>query len=314
MGAPADLDPTPRTGSTVRSEDDGPACSHRPLGVVHRGVTQAGRRWDRVRDRLPDPLVTFGRWLRSPEFSTVSAALAFYALISLPPMVLIAFWVAGFFVDDSMLQGLGNQVSGRTPQQLPVGEVLRGLIDVASRTGPLAVLAAVWPATAYGAALARAFTEVTPRSQQRIRGWRGRLLALVVIAVLPAVVFAGLAGLYLVPRLLGSGWELTALLALGAAVVLTLVVSLLFWLFQVRDTRWDDVVVGALLTTGLLGLSTGGYLVYLTFFADFTQRYGASSLATLVLLGFWLLIGNAVLLVGYRLMLRRALRREDVRS
>ncbi len=300
---------TERTGSTAAAAqpDDGGSPSS---GSVHRGVLRVGARWRRLRDRLPGPVVTFGRWLLGPEFSTVSAALAFYALISLPPMVLIAFWVAGSVVDDAMLQGLGNQVSDNAPQRLPVDQVLRGLIDVAGRIGPVAVLSAVWPATAYGAALARAFTAITPRSQQRIRGRRGRLLALVVIAVLPAVVFVALAGLYLVPRLLGSGWQLTALLALGAAVVVWLVLALLYWLFQVRDTRWDDVVLGALLATGLLGLTTGGYLVYLTWFADFTERYGASSLATLVLLAFWLLIGNAVLLVGYRFMIRRALQRD----
>ncbi len=290
--------------------DDGSADGAPWSAPVHRGVTSARRRWHRIRGRLPGPVVSFGRWMLSAEFSTVSAALAFYALISLPPMVLIAFWVAGSVVDDAMLQGLGDQVSDSAPQQLPVGDVVRGLIDIAARTGPLAVLTAVWPATAYGAALARAFTAVTPRSQQRIRGRRGRLLALVVIAVLPAVVFTALAGLYLVPRLLGSGWPLTVLLALGAAVVVALVIALLYWLFQVRDTRWDDVVLGALVATGLLGLSTGGYLVHLTWFADFTQRYGASSLATLVLLAFWLLLSNAVLLVGYRFMIRRALHRQ----
>ncbi|MEI4272629.1 YihY/virulence factor BrkB family protein [Klenkia sp. LSe6-5] len=279
------------------------ATATRPL---HRGLDRAGRRWRTAVGRLPGPVVTFGRWLTSPEFSTVSAALAFYSLISLPPMVLIAFWVAGLVVDDATLQGLGDQVSGRTPDQLPVGAVLRGLIDVASRVGPVAVLSAVWPATAYGAALARAFSQVTPQTKEKIRGLRGRLLALAVIAVLPVAVFSGLAALFVVPRLLGSGWQLTVLLALGVLVLLVGIISLLYWLFQVRDTRWDDVVLGALVAAGLVGLSTGVYLGYLTWFADFTERYGASSLATLVLLAFWLLIGNAVLLVGYRFMVRRA--------
>ncbi|MCO7219944.1 YihY/virulence factor BrkB family protein [Klenkia sp. PcliD-1-E] len=290
--------------------DDGAADQAR-TDPFHRRLHGAQRRWHAVVDRLPGPVVTFGRWLGSPEFSTVSAALAFYALVSLPPMVLIAFWVAGLVVDDATLQGLGNQVSGRTPDQLPIGDVLRGLIDVASRIGPVAVLSAVWPATAYGAALARAFTEVTPQTNEKIRGLRGRLLALAVIAVLPVAVFSGLAALFVVPRLLGSGWQLTALLGLGVLVLLVGVISLVYWLFQVRDTRWDDVVLGALLAAGLVGLSTAVYLGYLTWFADFTERYGASSLATLVLLGFWLLIGNAVLLVGYRFMIRRALRRAD---
>jgi uncharacterized BrkB/YihY/UPF0761 family membrane protein len=263
--------------------------------------------------RLPEPLEHLVHWVRSPEFFTTSASLAFYAMISLPPMVLIAFWVAGAVVSDASLEGLGAQVEGQTPEDLPVGAVLRGLIDVAERTGPLAALAAVWPATAYGAALARAFTEAAPRSQQRIRGWRGRLLALGLIAVLPFVVFSALAALYLVPRLVGSGWALTAVLGLGAFAVLTLLVMLVYRLFSLRDTRWDDLALGAATASALVTVVTGGYLVYLRF-ADFTQRYGTTSLATAVLLGLWLLLANAVLLVGYRVMARRALRRHDERE
>lgn len=278
---------------------------------LRRALTRTRGRLVRTRDRLPLPVRRFGRWVRGPEFFTVSSSLAFYAMISLPPMVLIAFWIAGAFVDEAALQGLGSEVDGQTPDQLPVGEVLVELIDVAGRTGPLAAVSAIWPATAYGAALARAFTQVAPDSERQIRGWRGRLLALVLIAVLPVVVFSALAALYLVPRLLGSGWELTALLGVGAFAVLTLVIALVYALFQLRDTRWQDVAVSALLAAGLVALATGGYLVYLEFFADFSERYGTTSLATAVLLGLWLLLANAVLLVGYRVMLRRAPRRQQ---
>ncbi len=54
---------------------------------------------------------------------------------------------------------------------------------------------------------------------------------------------------------------------------------------------------------------TAGYLVYLQF-ADSPQRYGATGLATAVLLGRWLLLTTAALLIGYRLMLRSAARRQ----
>ena len=56
---------------------------------------------------------------------------------------------------------------------------------------------------------------------------------------------------------------------------------------------------------------SGGYLLYLRTGADFRDRYGTASLATLVLFGLWLLLGNAVLLAGYRLMTRRAARRRS---
>jgi uncharacterized BrkB/YihY/UPF0761 family membrane protein len=261
------------------------------------------RRWN----ALPGPVRTFVDWLRSPEFVTTSASLAFYALISLPPMVLLGFWVAGLLVDDSALQDLGDAVGRQAPDQVPLATLLRTLIGVATQIGPLAAVAAVWPATTYGAALARAFTAIAPKAQRRIRGWRGRLLALVLIAVLPLAVFTGLAALYVVPRLLGSGIALRIALGIGALVLVLALISLIYVLFRLWDTRWDDVLIGAGSATAAVAVTSGGYLLYLRH-TDLTARYGAV-LATAVLLGLWLLLGNAALLAGYRLMSRRARRR-----
>jgi uncharacterized BrkB/YihY/UPF0761 family membrane protein len=267
-----------------------------------RAVVERCRAWYRG---LPEPVRRTAGWLRSSEFVVTSSSLAFYAMVSLPPMVLIALWIAGGVVDDDALRTLGQQVDSRTPDQLPVAAILRELIDIAARTGPLAVLAAAWPATTYGAALARAFSSIAAGQQHRMRSRRGRLLALAVIAVLPLVVFSGLAALYVLPRLLGSGWPLRLALAAGALTALAALIAFVYWLFELHDSRWDDLLVGAVTATALVAGSTAGYLVYLEF-TDLTARYGATALATAVLLGLWLLLGNAALLVGYRLVQRRA--------
>lgn len=261
---------------------------------------------------MPGPVRRFGRWLVSDELFTTGSSLAFYALLSLPPMVLIGLWVVGVFVDDSALQGLGQDVEGQAPDALPIGNVVRSLVDVATQVGWLSILTAVWPATAYGAALGRAFTSVAPESQRSIRGWRGRLLSLAVIALLPLLVFVALAVFAFGPQLLGSGGLLFSLTAGTVAVVaFTGVVALIFTLYQVRDTTVSDVLLGAALASGLQVLVTGGYVLYLTFFADFEQKYGTSSLTVVVLLGLWLLLSNAVLLIAYRWMLRRCDRRQE---
>ncbi|MGY2128601.1 YihY/virulence factor BrkB family protein [Blastococcus sp. SYSU DS0617] len=280
----------------------------RRLPRVRRRVRTVRDRLGRAYERVPEPARRLLAWLRSPEFVTTSSSLAFYAMISLPPMVLLGFWIAGWFVDEESLADLGAEVSSRAPDDLPVADILRALIDVAAQTGPLAAVAAIWPATTYGAALARAFSDIAPEAERRIRGWKGRLLALVVIAALPFAVFSGLATLYLAPRLLGAGGWLQLALGLGAVTVLGLLIALVYGLFELRETRWHDVAVGAATAVGLVTLTTAGYLVYLEF-ADFTQRYGPTALATAVLLGLWLLLGNAALLAGYRLMSRRAGRR-----
>ena len=296
-----------RWAASTHYQDGSPAAADRLAAARHR-VRSLRRRLAQGYRRVPQPVRRFARWLRSPEFITTSASLAFYAMISLPPMVLLAFWVAGWFVDESSLQDLGSQVTSQAPDQLPVADVLRALIDVAAQTGPLAAVAAVWPATTYGAALARGFSDIAPKAERRIRGWKGRLLALVIIAALPLAVFSGLATLYLVPRLLGGGVWLQLSLGLGTVTVVGLGIALIYGLFELSDTRWHDIALGAGTAVGLVALTTGGYLVYLQF-ADFTERYGPTTLATAVLLGLWLLLGNAALLAGYRVMSRRARRR-----
>ncbi len=275
---------------------------------VRRRVGSVEDRLSRRYQRIPQPARRLVAWLRSPEFVTTSSSLAFYAMISLPPMVLLGFWIAGWFVDESSLQNLGAEVTSGAPDQLPVADVVRALIDVAGQTGPLAAVAAIWPATTYGAALARAFSDIAPSAERRIRGWKGRLLALVVIAVLPLAVFSGLATIYVVPRLLGAGSEVQIALGVAGIVVLCCIIALIYGLFELRETRWHDIAIGAMTAVGLVALTTAGYLIYLEF-ADFTQRYGPTVLATAVLLGLWLLLANAALLAGYRVMSRRAGRR-----
>ena len=261
----------------------------------------------RVRARVPARARRVAGWLRSDEFLTTSSSLAFYAMISIPPMVLIALWVTGAVVADSTLQELGGQVEESAPDQLPVGAVVRSLIDLAAEAGVLSVLAAVWPATTYGAALGRAFENVAPRSPDELPGWKGRLLALVLVAALPLVVVGGLAVLYVVPRLIDDRpGSLTAGLAAVAVLALAALIALVFQLYAVRSTTWVDVVVGAAVATASIAAVSGSYLLYLELFADFQQRYGRTSLATAVLLGLWLLLVHAMLLLGYRVMLRRA--------
>jgi hypothetical protein len=89
----------------------------------------------------------FGRWLIGDELFTTGSSLAFYALLSLPPMVLIGLWFVGVFVDDGSLQSLGQDVEGQAPDALPIGDVVRSLVDVATQVGWLSILAAVWPST-----------------------------------------------------------------------------------------------------------------------------------------------------------------------
>jgi YihY family inner membrane protein len=276
---------------------------------AHEGVH---RRIDRV---VPEPIQRFVGWLRSDDFFSTSSSLAYYAMISLAPMVLVALWIVGAFVPDETLENLGSDVEQSSPDQLPVGDIVRQLIEVATTIGFLSVLGALWPATAYGAALARAFSRITPDQERRVQGMQGRLFALVIVALMPLAVFGGLALFFVGPRLLpDAGAWLPIAFGVGAYAVVVAVVAVIFTLFRMTGTEPSDIVVGSLASATLMAVATGVYLVYLEFFADFEENYGASSLATTVLLGLWLMVVNAMMIVGYRLMLHKALHRDAERN
>ena len=78
------------------------------------GVAAAGRRaGGRLEGSLPGPVRAFERWLRGPEFVVTSSSLAFYALVSIPPMVLIAVWVAGAVLSDGQLDAVVDAIGQR---------------------------------------------------------------------------------------------------------------------------------------------------------------------------------------------------------
>lgn len=268
-----------------------------------------------ARGRVPEPVMKIWRWLSGAEFYLTSSSLAFYALISLPPMSLIALWAVSGFVDVDVLRQLGDEVSEGAPDEFEIGEVVAGLIETATSVGWVSVVTALWPASAYGAALAKAFGMIAPEAEREVQGWKGRLLALVLIAVLPLVVFAGIAVAFVVPQLLDvDGLAFQAMLVAAAALVYFLVVLAIYALFQVRDETTLDLVVGAALATGGQAVLTVGYLLYLVVGADFEETYGQTALAAVVLLGLYLLFSNAVLLSSYRYVLRRCRLREGPRT
>jgi hypothetical protein len=110
------------------------------------GASAAVRRRVRgLEDRLPERLRRTERWLRDPEFLVTSSSLAFYALVSIPPMILIAVWLAGAVLSRGQLDALVEEIARRSPDGVPAGTVARGVFDLGASSGPFGVLAALGP-------------------------------------------------------------------------------------------------------------------------------------------------------------------------
>lgn len=276
-------------------------------------VPDSVRRWrpvDVAERHLPGPAARLVTWARSDESLSTAASLAFFALISLPPTMLIAFWVAGALAGEDRIRQLGESLATMAPDDVDAGEMIIDLVEVATTLGWTSILAALWPATAYGAGLARAFDRLTPTGRRPMDGIRGRVLVVALIALLPLLVLCALVVLLFLPRLLGEALLVRllgiALAGLVAVAGLTVVLAVLYDMFSPADVGARAALRGGAWAATAITVISTGYALYLRVGADFEERYGSSAVAAVILLGLWLYLVNGALIVGYKHALMRA--------
>ncbi|HWC32880.1 MAG TPA: YhjD/YihY/BrkB family envelope integrity protein, partial [Actinomycetota bacterium] len=162
---------------------------------------------------------------RKEDVLLYAAGLGFYALISIVPLAIVSMWIVSVFAGDSRVEQLAGGLSQVLPQGLGVDRAVRRVAQIGTSLGVTAVIAALWPATAYGAGLRRAFVRLRG-ANEKAEGFRGR--GLVLLVLLPLLVLGTLLGAFAMTGLFGEGlvrvlgWVLALALAFvgaGAALV-----------------------------------------------------------------------------------------------
>ena len=245
---------------------------------------------------------------RADDVFLYSAALAFYGLISVAPLVVVALWVTTLLVGAGQVHDVADHLARLAPPALGVDRALQRTATLSTTLGVVAVAAALWPATAYGAGLVRVLDRIG--GDREAAGLRGRGAALLLVCVMPVLVLASLIAGYAGGATLGdSPGEVAAGLVLGfvssfAATVAA--VAVIYKVFPRTPPGWGDTVRGALVAAGSIAILSVGFVAYLRLGANFEQRYASDALASVVLLGLWLYAANIALLVGYRIARRDA--------
>lgn len=256
-------------------------------------------RWlDRGQELLPEPVATFVARMREEDVLLPASGLAFYGLISTAPLLIVSVWVVSLIMGDSRIQQLSQQVKDAAPPGIGLGSLIQQVAGEGTRLGLGAVVAALWPATAYGSGLARGFERLHHSDGGEHPGLRGRGLAILVI--LPMFVLGVLSAAFFGTTLLRDGITATILgpvLALlfgfGAAFVGTAVI---YAIFPIHRLRWGDLLRAAVLAAVLIAVLSLLFVLYLNLGANFEDNYASSTIAGMVLLGVWLFLSNAVLL------------------
>lgn len=262
-------------------------------------------RWRRV----PLLFLRAGREFLNDNCSHMAAAVSYYALFSIFPLLLALVSLMGFFLGGTEIEErMVNEIVGFLPvsQDLIAG-TLRGVIAAREETGIVALGSLIWAASGLFSALTYALNAVWHVSPTR-PFWRQQLVVLAMFVWVGFLLLSSTvvtAAVVLIKRFevplwsqLVEGWGWST--ELGLALVPVLLAFATFWvlyhLVPQAPARWSDLWLGALIAA--LGFEGGKRLFvwYLGAFASYNAVYGPLS-AVVVFLA-WSYLSTAIVLFG----------------
>jgi membrane protein len=270
-----------------------------------RRTRRAASAIERIEARFPRPIREVVARAHTNDVFMYAAALAFYAIVSVVPLTILVLWIVSVVLGDERVQHLATEIGRIVPKSLGAERIVQRVAQLGTRLGVVAIIAALWPATAYGSGLERAFDRLGPKRDEKLEGLRGR--ALFFLVVLPVFILGSLLGSFFGSQALGTeglARIVGYVVALATGFVATaLALVLIYRVFPPTKLSWRDVFRATL--TAATGISVLSFLffLYVSLGANFEQHYATSGLAALVLLAVWLFLANVLLLAAYRVAL-----------
>jgi membrane protein len=277
------------------------------------------------------PLVTSFRvfiracrqWVANQD-SLLGAALAYYTLFSIAPLLVIAIRIASFFFEE---QAARHEVIEQLSRFIgkDAAAFIQGLIDNATQpqTGvwPTVVSIAVLIVGALSVflhmrtALCTIWKLEAPHGNTVIAILVDYVLALVMVLITGVLLLVSLAGAMVVPILrdkfkenfpdVGIHWQI---LEFGfSLLLLTLLFTAMFLVLSGRRISWRFVIYGALVTSFLFTIgkfALGMYLVY----SSTASIYGSAG--SLVVFLIWVYYSSQILFFGAELVQARRTHKE----
>lgn len=240
-----------------------------------------------------------------------AAALTFFGVVSLFPALLATVSLLGLIgapAIDPLVENVGDLAPGAA-RDITLG-ALRSIGSGADRSATsftLAVLAALWSASAYVGAFIPASNMVWEVDEAR-PFWKKLVLRVTLtIVLLVLIVLTAISVLITGPiaRQLGEvvglaeasvqAWQLAKWPVL--AVVMMSLLALLYWVSpNVRHPGFVWVVPGSILAVVLAIAASLGFTVYVANFGDYNATYGSIGGVLIFLLWLWLI--NIAILLG----------------
>jgi membrane protein len=249
---------------------------------------------------------------REDGATRLSAALAYYSVFSIAPLLIIAISIAGaVFGEEAARNAIQGQIAGAIGQDAAGG--LEEMIEGARRSdanGLMAVVGIVLLLVAASGVFGQlqdalnTIWEIESKSAAGLWSFfKGRFLSMAMVLgtgfllLVSLVLSAGLAAttdaLERVVPVPGVVWQVVGLIvSLG---VITLLFAMIFKILPDADVQWNHVWIGALMT-GVL-FTVGKFLLGLYLGrGDAASTYGAAGALVLVLM--WVYYSSLILLFG----------------
>lgn len=243
---------------------------------------------------------------------SMGAALAFYSLLSMAPLLVLVISVAGLVIGRDEAQALlMTQLSGLLGDTGAAG--VRSVLDAASsdkeglfQTSASFILLLVGATTVFGELqdnLNRIWKSEGAAKSGVMGEIRKRLLSFGLILVIGLLLLTSLvvsAAISYVGALLMDGGEIAAraLEMAGSLVVMTALFALTFKILPNRHIPWRDVLLGSLVTAVLF--SIGKYLIGL-YIGKSAVASNFGSAGTLVVVIFWVYYSSQIFFFGAEL-------------
>ena len=247
------------------------------------------------------------------HITSLAAALAYYAFLAIPSLLLVAVGAFGLFAGPEAVSGIVDRLSGVMPAEAVslVDEALRRVTEQQASQGAtiavVGIVIALWSLTGAMQTLMWALNAAYEREETR--GFLKRRLTALTMVLLMLLAFALAFGLLVLgPHL--SGW-------IGSAVGAEALVQWLWWAAQwpilvvglllsfatilylgpnVDHPRWSFLTIGTAFAVVLWLAASGAFAVYASAFGSYDKTWG--SLAAVILMLTWLWLSSLALLFG----------------
>lgn len=258
-------------------------------------------------------LTRAGKSSLEDHITNLAAALAYYAFLAIPAVLLAAVGVFNLVADDDLITRIVQRLEGVAPEEALtlIRQTLQRVVESQANSGIAMVvvgsLLALWTITGAMDTLMWALNAAYDREETR--GFvKRRLTALAMVTLLLVAFVLAFGLLVLGPHV--SGW-------IGSAVGLEDMIDWLWWTAQwpilivglllafatvlylgpnVDHPRWSFLTVGTTISVVVWLVASGLFALYVGQFSSYNKAWG--SLAAVIIMLTWLWISGLALLFG----------------